>query len=53
MKEYFRDFSMAENSLVNGCSDLEEVINNRQEKFMGTAEYQDTKVEIRTALKNS
>jgi len=51
MKTYHRDFSMTENSLVVGCSDLEEVASNRQEKFKYTAEYQEAKEDVRKALK--
>ena len=51
MKTYFRDFSMAENSLVKGCGQLEEVINNRQEKFTVTTEYQEEKEKARADLR--
>ena len=51
MKTYFKDFSMADNSLVVGHNDLEEVIDNRQEKFRHTQEYQETREEVREALR--
>ncbi|SHH86195.1 hypothetical protein [Desulfosporosinus lacus] len=51
MKTYLKDYSIEGNALINGCSELEEVINNRQEKFMLTTEYQNAKDKAEAALR--
>jgi len=51
MKNYFKDYSIEGNELVKSCSQLNEVISNRQEKFMTTAEYQEAKEEVMATLK--
>jgi len=51
MKKYSRDFSIEGTTLTKSCSQLEEVINNRQEKFMVTVEYQEVKEKAIAALK--
>lgn len=45
MKTYSKDFSISSSSLVNSCSELEEVVCNRQSKFRGTAQYLKAKEE--------
>lgn len=50
MKTYFRDFSMQGSELTKGCSDLGEVINNRQEKFYKTVEYNKVNSKIKALL---
>lgn len=47
MKTYYRDYSLEG---IEGA-ELEEVINNRQEKFSFTTKYQGVKIEIRETLK--
>lgn len=47
MKTYFKDFSLDSNALVNSSSDLEEVINNRQNKFCKTIECTELNNKIR------
>ncbi len=39
MKTYFRDFSIDNAALINDQGELEELINNRQNKFCKTVEY--------------
>ncbi len=39
MKTFFKDFSFGGNGLINDHSDLEELIDNRQNKFNKTTEY--------------
>ncbi|MGI1659594.1 MAG: hypothetical protein ACRKFN_11495 [Desulfitobacterium sp.] len=43
LETYYRDFSINDGSLISGGSELEEIINNRQEKFMRTVEYQENR----------
>lgn len=50
MKTYFRDFSIEGTTLVKSCSQFEEIIINRQEKFMRTVEYQELDEKVMTAL---
>jgi len=51
MKTYSRDFSINGSSLVSVNSELEEVICNRQGKFMNTVEYHKEKENVLTILK--
>lgn len=51
MKAYLKNFSISNNLLVDSCSELEEVICNRQEKFKGTAKYQEAKKEAMEVLR--
>lgn len=51
MKTYSKDYSIEGHSLISGCSELEYVANNRQEKFMLTADYQDAKDKAEAALR--
>jgi len=51
MKTYSKEFSIEGNILVHGASELEEVINNRQEKFMVSVGYRKVKEEATEALR--
>ena len=47
MKTYFQDFSVLSTDLIDSSTELEELINNRQNKFEKTLEYTelDSKIE--------
>lgn len=50
METYLKDFSMEGIELVQGCSELEELINNRQAKFNLTTEYKEIDDKIENLL---
>ena len=50
MKTYLKNFSMNRDSLMGGGSELEELINVRQEKLKATVEYQRAREEAMEAL---
>jgi len=50
MKTYLKDFSMNRDALVGGGSELEELIDVRQERLKATAEYQEARAEAMEAL---
>jgi len=50
MKTYFRDFSIDNNVLVDSRDELEELINNRQNKFCKTVEYNEINSKIESLM---
>jgi len=50
MKTYFKDFSMEGDGLINSSSELEELIDNRQNKFCKTLEYTELNSKIKRLI---
>ncbi|MHB8125871.1 MAG: hypothetical protein ACYDEJ_09580 [Desulfitobacteriaceae bacterium] len=50
MKTYLKDFSMQRTELIKGCSELEELISNRRDRFSLTIEHKETSDKVEDLL---